>query len=298
MKAPAAITRKLWQSVSLFLLLSSYAWAARVERDEAGRSVAVPDQVHRLVTLSPSLTNTVYALGAAPVLVGITDYTEYPPEAAAQKPSVGAVVNPSLEKIVALHPDLVLALPEFNGAETITGLERLGIPVFLFKTGNLSNIYTTLATVGRLLGQEREATALIDQLRSRESKVRAQSAIKDKPKVLLVLSVDPLITAGHNAFITEMIAAAGGHSVTGDLPQDWLQLNVEAILPRKPDYILLMKGGPVNFKDMQRRAGWNSLEAVRQGRVIVVDDRIQIPGPVAFDGLEDLARQLHAVQAH
>ena len=75
-------------------------------------------------------------------------------------------------------------------------------------------------------------------------------------------------------------------------------MNVEAILPRKPDYILLMKDGPVNLKDMQQRAGWSSLEAVRQGRVIVVDDRIQIPGPVAFDGLEDLARQIHAVQSH
>ena len=75
-------------------------------------------------------------------------------------------------------------------------------------------------------------------------------------------------------------------------------MNVEAILPRKPDYILLMKTGPVSLKDMQQRAGWNSLQAVQRGRVIVVDDRIQIPGPVAFDGLEDFARQIHAMQSH
>ena len=86
--------------------------------------------------------------------------------------------------------------------------------------------------------------------------------------------------------------------MTDDLPQDWLQMNVEAILPRKPDYILLMKDGPVKLKDMQQRAGWSSLEAVRRGRVVVVDDRIQVPGPVAFDGLEDLARQIHAMQSH
>ena len=74
--------------------------------------------------------------------------------------------------------------------------------------------------------------------------------------MLLVLSIDPLITAGRNAFITEMITAAGARSVTDDLKQDWLQMNVEAILPRKPDYILLMKDGPVSLKDMQRSAGW------------------------------------------
>jgi iron complex transport system substrate-binding protein len=131
----------------------------------------------------------------------------------------------------------------------------------------------------------------------RESKVRAQSTSKDKPTVLLVLSIDPLITAGRNAFITEMISAAGGKSVTDDLAQDWLHMNIESILPRKPDYIMFMHTGPVTLKDLQQRAGWSSLEAVRRGRVIVADDRIQIAAPVAFDGLEDLARQIHAVQS-
>jgi len=290
--------RMLARYIALLLALTSCAWAVRWERDDTGRSVAVPDQVHRVVSLSPSLTNTVYALGAQSLLVGITNYTVYPPEAAREKPSVGDVVGPSLEKIVALHPDLVLALPEFNGAATIEGLQRIGIPVFLFNTGNVANIYRTVELVGRVLGRDREATALIASLKARESKVRAQSAGKPKLTVLLVLSIDPLITAGKNAFITEMISAAGARSVTDDLAQDWLQMNIEAILPRKPDYILLMKTGPVNFKDMQQRAGWKSLEAVRQGHVIVVDDRIQIPAPVAFDGLEDLARQIHAVQSH
>ena len=289
--------RKLWRCIPILLALTSCAWASHLERDDAGRSVAVPDQVHRVVSLSPSLTNTVYALGAQSDLVGITNYTGYPHEAAREKPSVGAVVGPSLEKIVALHPDMVLALPDFNGAETIEALQRLGIPVFLFNTGNLSNIYHTVELVGRIMGREREATALIASLRMRESKVRAQSTSKDKPTVLLVLSIDPLITAGRNAFITEMISAAGGKSVTDDLAQDWLHMNIESILPRKPDYIMFMHTGPVTLKDLQQRAGWSSLEAVRRGRVIVADDRIQIAAPVAFDGLEDLARQIHAVQS-
>ncbi|HKD83740.1 MAG TPA: cobalamin-binding protein [Terriglobales bacterium] len=290
--------KKFWRALPLLLLLTSSAWAARYERDETGRAVAVPDHPHRVISLSPSITNTVYALGAADDLAGITDYTVYPSEAARQKPSVGAVVNPSLERIVSLHPDLVLALPDFNGAATIEGLKRLGIPVFLFATGDITNIYVSVEAVGRLLGREQQAKSLVAQLRQREARVRAQSAADKKLTVVLVLSIDPLITAGRNAFITEMIAAAGARSVTDDVKQDWLQMNVEAILPRKPDYILLMKSGPVTLQDLQRSAGWNSLEAVKRGRVLVVDDRIQIPAPVAFDGLEDFARQIHAVQSH
>lgn len=289
---------KAWVYFLLLLALTSSAWGVRWEKDDTGRAVAIPDQVHRAVSLSPSITNTIYGLGAASQLAGITDYTIYPAEAAQQKPSVGTLINPSLERIIVLHPDIVLALPEFTGAATIEGLKRVGIPVFLLKGGNVANIYRTITTVGRVLGRERESVALVSSLRSREEAVRAQSAGKRKATVLLVLSVDPLITAGRNAFITEMFSAVGTRSVTEDLPQDWLQINIESVLPRKPDYIVVMKDGPVMLKELQQRAGWNSLEAVRKGRVIVADDRIQVAGPVAFDGLEDFAQQIHAMQSH
>jgi len=287
--------KSLLRSLPLLLILTCSVWAVHMERDETGRTVAVPDHAHRVISLAPSITNTVYALGAQVDLVGITDYTVYPAQAVREKPSVGKVVNPSLERIIALHPDLVLALPEFNGAETIAGLERIGIPVFLFATGDIANIYRSVESVGRVMGRETEATALIAQLRAREAKVRAQAEGKPRPSVILVLSIGPLITAGKNAFITQMITAAGARSVTDDLKQDWAQVSVEAILPRKPDYILVMKDGPVSLKDLQQTAGWSSLPAVQRGRVIVLDDRIQVPGPVAFDGLEDLARQIHAL---
>jgi iron complex transport system substrate-binding protein len=295
---PSRWANNLCWCLAFSMLMSAPLWAAHREVDDAGRSVAVPDHVHRIVSLSPSLTDIVYALGAQDELVGITDYTDYPPEAARQKPSVGAIVNPSLERIFALHPDIVLALPAFNGAETIAGLQHLGLPVFLFNTAIVSDIYRNVASVGRVLGRDQQATALIAQLRSREERIKRQSTGKTRPKVLVVVAIEPLITAGRSAFMTEMITVAGAESVTQDIPQDWLQMNLEAVLPRKPDYILLIQGGPVTLKDMQQHPGWNSLEAVRKGRIITVDNRLQIPSPVAFDGLEDLARQIHAVQSH
>lgn len=281
----------------LLLALTSLAWGARLERDDTGRTMRIPDHVHRVVCLTPSVTNTIYALGAASDAVGVTDYTYYPPEAR-QKPHVGDVLHPSLEKIVSLRPDLVIAVSSLNDAETVRGLERTGIPVFLLNVSSLSELYRAVTTLGKLLDRQKEATVLVAQLRARENKVRAQWQTGNRPSVFLVLSMDPCITAGRNAFLTELISAAGARSVTEDLPRDWLQVNLEAIIPKKPDYILLMKGSPFGLKEMQRRAGWNSLEAVRSGRVIEVDDRIQYPSPVAFDALEDLARQIHAAQSH
>ena len=181
-----------------------------MERDDAGRSVAVPDQVHRAGVAVAQPDQHGLCAGRTSDLVGITNYTSYPPEAAREKPSVGAVVNPSLERIVALHPDMVLALPAFNGAETIAGLERVGIPVFLFSTGSVANIYRTIASVGRVLGSEREATRADCRACARgRAKCELSRRESPKPTVLLVLSIDPLITAGRSAFITEMIAAAG-----------------------------------------------------------------------------------------
>jgi ABC-type Fe3+-hydroxamate transport system substrate-binding protein len=96
--------------------------------------------------------------------------------------------------------------------------------------------------------------------------------------------------------MTELIAIAGARSVTAELPQDWLRVSLEAILPRNPEFILLMKTAPFDVKDMRVRAGWRALEAVKFGRVMRADDRLQIPAPVAFDGLEDLAQQVQAAQ--
>ena len=303
--APKAVASPGYQRVRhslaltlVMLALCSTTWASHFERDDSGRQVAVPDHVHRIVCLAPSLTDTVYALGAQADLVGITDYTDYPPQAAHEKPSVGAIVNPSLEKIAALHPDVVLALPAFNGAETIAGLQRLGIPVVLFNTAGVDDIYRNIGLVGRVIGRDREAAALIVQLQAREKRVREEAAGRSRPALLVVVAIDPLITAGRNAFITQMIRAAGARSVTEDIQQDWLQMNVEAVLARKPDYIVLIQNGPVTLKAMQQQPGWGLLDAVRQGRVITVDNRIQIPSPVAFDGLEKLAAQVSSMRAH
>jgi iron complex transport system substrate-binding protein len=290
------LLKRLATFVVLWFLLSSVAFCTRTLQDETGRTLIVPDQVKRVISLAPSLTETIYALGASSQLAAITDYTQYPPQAAKEKPSIGDILKPSVEKISTLHPDLVFAIATFNSPETIRGLERIGIPVFLVNGRGVAGVYSSVASVGHALGRDKEAEALLASLKAREQNVRAMAAKSHHPSVFLALQLDPCITAGKGAFITELIGIAGARSVTADLSQDWLRVSLEAILPRKPDYILLLNSAPFGLDDMRSRAGWNSLDAVKFGRVLHADDRLQIPSPVAFDGLEDLAKQIQVAQ--
>jgi len=283
--------------ILLLLACCAAASATRVVSDETGRKVALPDRVRRVVCLAPSVTDTVYALGAGAEVVGITDYTLYPPEAR-QKPSIGEVVRPSLERIVVLHPDVVIGVAPINSPETIHGLERMGVPVFLVNQTGIAGLYRSIESIGGALGREAEARALVARLRGREARVREMASQGTQPTVFFALSIDPCITAGKRAFITELLSAAGARSVTDDLAQEWVNINIEAILPRRPQFVLLLKDSPFGVKEMREHAGWNSLEAVRAGRVLRIDDRLQYPSPVAFDALEDFARQLHAAEAH
>ena len=284
------------------------AGALRVVADETGRSLRLPDHPHRIVCLAPSITDTVYAIGAGADVAGITDYTLYPPEAR-QKPGVGGVLRPSLERIAVLHPDLAIGIAQFNDADSIRGIERLGVPVFLVSPSGLAGLYRSIASIGLALGRQADAAALVERLRRRERGVREQAASsatsspaslgtqsKTQPTVFFAISLSPCITAGRGAFITELLEAAGARSVTADLPQEWVHLSIEAVVARQPAFVLLLKDAPFGLQQMRERAGWRSLEAVRAGRVLRVDDRLQYPSPVAFDALEEFARQFRAAQ--
>ena len=140
--------KKACMCTALLLVLSLSAPAARLLLDDVGRSVSVPDQVHRVICLTPSITDTVYAIGGGEDIAGITDYTHYPPQAARQKPSVGDLLHPSLEKIASLHPDLAIAVATLNSSETVQGIERIGIPVFLVSDRGLSGLYHSISSIG------------------------------------------------------------------------------------------------------------------------------------------------------
>ena len=276
------------------LLLPCVQGLARDLVDEAGRPVDAPDDPRRIVCLTPSITEAVFALGKGKEVIGVTDYTEYPPEAR-QKASVGGLVDPSIEKIVSLHPDLVLATEEINRRETVEELARLRIPVFVINPQGLEGIVKAALDMGNALGCSRQAEALAKEMVEKRRRVRDRVAGLPRPKVFVLVWDDPVMTAGNKAFITEVISAAGGDSITADMPQLWPQISLEEVLRRSPDFLLLIKGPheEITLDHLKQRAGWDRLKVVTERRVIYVDERFEHSSPFVFDALEDLAKQLH-----
>ncbi|HLJ25565.1 MAG TPA: cobalamin-binding protein [Candidatus Angelobacter sp.] len=282
------------QIAALIVSLSLTAFASHTVRDELGEDVVVPDHAHRIVCLAPNVTDMVFALGRGGDVVGITDYTKYPPEAL-QKPSVGGVIDPSLEKIVSLHPDLVLAIGDLNPADLVRSIQHLGLPIFVVHPHGLHDIYRSIENIGKAIDARQEAAELVARLQAREAAVRQRVAGKSRPTVFFLLWADPIMTAGRGAFITELIETAGGRSVTADLPAEWPRLSLESVLAGQPEYLLLIRGSDVTLENLQRHGNWTRLDAVRNGKVFYADERIQLASPVVFDALEDLATQFHSV---
>ncbi len=285
--------RKLFVSfLPVFLAAAIPTWASRTLTDELGRKVTVPDHPHRLICLAPSVVDDVYQLGAGADVIAVSEYTKYPAEAAA-KPSIGKPVEPSIEKILSLHPDLVLGASKINELEKLQSLERYGIPVFMVDPHGLKGIYLSLTSLGKVLDRESAAQGLIGKLQMREQAIRAHGAGKPQVRLLMPIWYDPVITIGKDDYITDFIRIAGAKSVTDDIALPWPHISMEAVIARDPDALLLVRGGKMSVQDLAKRPGWNTLRAVREGKVFFVDDRIDLPSPIAFDALEDLAKQLH-----
>jgi iron complex transport system substrate-binding protein len=252
----------------------------------------VPDHPHRLICLLPSLVDDVYSLGAGADVAAVPDFTKYP-AVARQKPSIGLPLSPSLEMIVALHPDLILGGADMNRAATLTQLEQLGIPVFLVDTHGVEGIYRSLDSLGEALNRDEAAQALVARLRQRVATIRARVQGKPAVRVLMPIWYDPIITIGSHAYITELITLAGGYSVTSDIPQEWPQVSLEAVLARAPEALLLVRGSKMSLDAIRERPGWGEIPAVRNNRIYFVGDAIDYPSPVAFDALEEIAKEFH-----
>ena len=283
------------KTVGCILLVFSFPLACSASRtitDGLGRTVLVPDHPHRLICLVPSVADDLYALGAGPDVIAVSEFTKYPKEASL-KPSIGVQMTPSIERIVALHPDLVIGSSDSNREETVRQLEQVGVVVFMLNPHGIEGILSSITSLGMAIRREDAAARLVSVLRSRLNDVRAH--VKGKPviHVLLPIWYDPVTTIGKHAFITEMVAAAGAESITDDIAQEWPQISLETVIERRPDALVLVRSSRMSINDVENRPGWNTLSAIRNHRVYAVDERIELPSPAAFDALEELARELH-----
>lgn len=268
--------------------------ATRAVVDETHRQVMVPEHPQRIVSLAPSITETLYALDQQDKLVADTDYCDYP-AAATQKPHIGAVLNPSIERIVALKPDLAIGSAEANRRETADQLEHLGIPLYGLSDKSVDDVLKSIRDLGALLDSKTQANALASSLEDRVQSVEHRVAGLPPPRVLFVTWYQPLITIGAHNFVADVIRRAGGQSISDDLPGEWPRLSLEVVLARHPDVILLPRSHNYtpSLEDLKRLPGWRDLAAVKSGRVYFISDTIIRPSPRLIDSLEEVAQILH-----
>jgi iron complex transport system substrate-binding protein len=267
--------------------------------DGLGRSVTLPAPAQKVVSMAPSNTEILYAVGAGSQVIGRDEFSDYP-AAAKNLPSVGGSMGQySLEQIVALKPDLVLA-GGINTPEQVKSLEDLGLTVFfLGNPTTLEEMYKNLETVGKLTGQDAEAATLAQSLQARVAAVDKRLAgVSDKPSVFYEIDAsDPTkpYTAGPGTFIDQLITRAGGVNVAATASDPYPQLGLEQLVVSDPAIILLGDSAyGVTPQTVATRPGWETLAAVKDGKIYTFDDNlVSRPGPRLVDGLEQLAKLLH-----
>jgi iron complex transport system substrate-binding protein len=267
-------------------------------KDEIGRAVRIPQPVRRIISLAPSVTETLFALGLGDRLVGDTDFCDYPPEAKHKK-HIGGPVNPNIETIAALHPDLVVAAREINRAESVYSLERLGIPVYTTDPQSVEQVLTSTERLANLLGASDPARTLTANLRGRLGELDQRLAGVPPKNVLMVVWLDPLISVGRNTFMEDALRHAGAHSVI-DSPQSWPTIDLEQVVRLQPEYLIISNDNKQQVQrelsEFQNRPGWRQLAAVRNRRFIVLSEAISHPSPRLVDGIEQLSRALFPSQ--
>lgn len=273
--------------------------AALTFTDGLGREVTLEGPAQRVVSIAPSNTEILFAIGAGDQVVGRDKFSDYPADTK-NIADVGSIYeSPNMELIVSLQPDLVLAA-EINNPEQVKELEDLGLTVYhLNNPHTLEQMYGNLEIVAQLTGHEAETATLIDALRERVAAVDEKIApISSRPSVFYELdSSDPSkpFTAGKDTFITLLIERAGGSNIAADL-DSYPQMSLEQIVAADPNFIILGDAtwGGVTPEAVASRPGWENLSAVRDGKVVPFDDNlVSRPGPRLVDGLEQLAKLLH-----
>ena len=264
--------------------------------DDEGTTVVLDAEAERVVSLSPAITETVFALGAGDRLVGGTDFDDYPPEAAAV-PDVVANVRVLLEQIVELEPDLVLAAGNnFTPAADISRLRELRLPVLVTYADSMDGALHDIRLIGSALDADTEAERIIDGMEARVAEVSgAVEKIDDRPRVFYELGAEPqLYGPAPDSFVADLIALAGGEPITTNDPAVFT-ISLERLVSLDPEVIVL---GDANYGtcpgDVTGRPGWGSMTAVREGAIVPVDDIIVTrPGPRLGEGLAALTLAIH-----
>ena len=262
--------------------------------DDIGRRVYLAKPARRVVSLAPSVTEILFAVGLESEVVGVTTFCDYPLQARS-KPKIGSS-TPNLEAILGLKPDLVVGNKDFIRPDALAKLEQLKIPVFILAPKTVEDILGHISTVGRLAGREKEARLVGRGLRERLVEIRNRMGAVKPARVFYVVNTDPLISVGSGSFIHQMLELAGGENIVGQTTVPYPKVSLEEVLRRDPEVLLFPVGTSEGIPEVeqQRWHKWPSLSAVAHNRLHQVKaELVNRPGPRVIDGVEALARAIH-----
>jgi iron complex transport system substrate-binding protein len=280
--------------------LQAQTMGAGTYTDALGRTITLPQPAQRVVSLAPSNTEILFAIGASQQVVGRDSYSDYPAGAKDVADIGGGFTTLNAEVILATKPDLVLASP-LTPPEQIADLAKAGLTVYVLPNPRTyDDLYANLETAGKLTGHEQEAAHLVASLKVRVEAVTSKTAgVTTRPTIYYELDgTDPTApyTSGPDTFVDLVIRQAGGTNFGGGLNGEWVQISVEQLLAKQPDLIVLgdNRYGGVTPEMVKARSGWEALTAVQQSAIAIFDDNlVSRPGPRLVDGLEAMAKLLH-----
>lgn len=280
----------------LFLAASALASAAAATKypltitDDLGRTITLKSEPKRIITMLPSHTETMIALGAADKLIAVDKYSNYPAAVVDKLPKVGSAFSPDLEKIVALKPDLILA-DESKSSKLTARLEAAGLTVYGGTGQTYNEVFEKIATIGKLVNREAAATRLTTSMRAELNAL--QKSVVNLPKVSVYYEVDPApYSVGPNSFIGTLITKAGGQTIIPAALGDFPKIDPELIVKSAPRVVI-----GVTPDEARKRPGWAALPAVRNGRVYKPTDEerdaLSRPGPRLPVALRALIKMIH-----
>jgi iron complex transport system substrate-binding protein len=262
--------------------------------DSLGRKLFLAKAPGRVVSMAPNVTEMLFALGLEEKIVAVTPFCDYPPEAQS-KTHLGGT-NPSIEQILALKPDLVLAPQDMIRPDLLQSLDRVKVPTFVLQAAQLEDVIAQIQTVARLFDRGKAGDELAATIRQRIAAVKDRTQSLSHPRVFYVLNSDPLQTVGPGSFIHQLIEAAGGANIAADTSAAYPRFALEEVLARDPELIIFPVGTAEGIPDEEQQQWhrWSSLSAVKHSRLVHVPSvLVDRPGPRIVEGLERLAKAIH-----
>jgi iron complex transport system substrate-binding protein len=282
--------------LTILLLAATCARAGVTVQDDRGNTVSLARPAERIVSLAPHATELLFAAGAGSRMVGAVDWSDFPP-AAREIPRVGSYVQPDLERIVALKPDLVVAWYSGNEPRLVERLRALGYPVYVSEMRALEEVPAGIERLGRLAGTDAAASRAAADFRARRDRLQKSYAAGVPVRVFYQIWDKPLMTINNEHLITRVMELCGGRNVFGDLPTLTPHLDVEGVLVANPQAIVASGMGEARPDWLDHWRRWPDLTAVKNGHLFFVPpDFLQRPTPRILDGAQQMCEALEQVR--